>query len=1097
MKFTHTLSAGAAAIALATAFTTTAIPTPAFAQATTGALRGVVTGPDGSPVSGARIIVTDTTTGASATTTTGSGGAYSVRGLSVSGLYTVRVESGAYAGQSISDVRLVLGDTTTIPFQLSGTSTTDEIVVVATRSNTAQVASGPNATFSSTDLALLPAVNRDIKDIIKLDPRITIDEAFERGIRCVGSNERFNSLTVDGVRQNDDFGLNNNGFPTQRLPFPFDVVDQLAVEIAPVDVEYGGFTGCNINAVTKTGGNEFHGRLFLDYNFAGLHGDSLEDGTRSVNKPANDERSYGAVITGPIIKDRLFFTAAYEKFKGSDAHNTGPAGSGFTNEVNLDGRTVTQAEVDQITQIVNSVYGFDPLGIPTSSDVQDERFYIKLNGYITDDHRVELAYQDTFGDNVVPQNTSRNDGELGLASNWYRRSEDLEAYSARIFSDWTDNFSTELRVSYQDRITGQNSLNGTDFAQFEIETPSEGVVFLGPDNFRHGNRLEVNVWNIKAKAEYATGNHLFKVGYERDMFDVFNLFIPFSSGSVVFDSIADLQAQQPASIFYQNAGTNVKDDAAATFKRTLNTAYIQDDWTVNDQITIVAGLRYDWYSQPEAPEFNQLIVDRFGIPNNSTFDGLNLIQPRIGMDVDVNDRLSLSFGAGRFSGGDPSVWLSNSFSNTGLISGNEFSSDPAVIGGFDGFNIPQQLQDAVAAEAALGSGAVSIVDPNYKISSIWRFSVGAEYYADLSAIGLGDDWSLGADLLYTVQENPNIWQNLDLGQIGTAPDGRPIYDTQFGYGNSGVLLLTNSNHSPRTFVASAYFNKEWEINDRFRTSLYAGYAYTDAEDVNPATSSTQQSNFENVAAIDYNNPVVARGNYGVTHAMTARWDIAYEFIRDYETRLSFVGQLNSGKPYSYTFDTNGGSDAVAGGENLFGDSDDSERRSQLYVPTGFDDPLLDVASSVLAIGQGDAAVGTQQLTELFLFFEDSGLSQYAGGIAPRNAFESDWWGKVDLRFEQQLPGIPGILPDDRLRFIIDIDNLTNLINDDWGVYREVTFGGSGHNVAIVDAEISADGSQFIFNDVNVTNSDGSFRDPQSVISGVSTWEINFGIRYDF
>ena len=1062
MKLMKTLSAGAAAIAL-----TTALGSVAFAQSTTGGIRGTIVGPNGAPVSGATVTITNMNTGASRSIVTGGNGTYSARGLDVSGSYSVSVDSTQYVDETIDGIRLSVGDITSVPFQLDAGSG-DEIVVTASRSTVADVAAGPSSVFSANDLATLPALNRDIKDILRLDPRINIDESFERGIRCVGSNERFNSLTVDGVRQNDDFGLNNNGFPTQRLPFPFDVVEQLAVEIAPVDVEYGGFTGCNINAVTKSGGNEFSGRLFLDYNFASFHGDSLEGSP--VSQPDNDERSWGGVVTGPIIKDRLFFTAAYERFKGADTVNTGPAGSSFASQVD----EVTQDDLDQITSIMNSVYGFDPGTIPASSDVADERFYIKLNGYLSDQHRIELTYQDTFGDNVVPQNTSTGFGELSLSSNWYRRSEDLEVYSARLFSEWTDRLSTEVRVSYQDRVTGQDSLNGSDFAQFEIGTAGGGTVFVGPDPFRHANRLEVDVWNIKFKTEYDAGDHLLKAGYEADIYDVFNVFVPFSEGVAAFDSIADLQAQTPADIFYLNAGSNNSDDGAGEFSRTVHTFYAQDNWSPQSDLTVIAGLRFDWWSMSQAPEFNQIVVDRFGVPNNTTFDGLTLLQPRIGLEYAATDSLNISLGAGRFSGGDPSVWLSNSFSNTGLITGTAFSNDPLVIDGFDGVNIPAAMQASVTAGAAAGTGQTSLVDPNYKISSIWRFSAGAEYFADLSGIWLGDGWRFSADFLYTIQENPNIWQNLDLGVIGTAPDGRPIYNSQFGYGNGGVLMLTNSDLSPETIVLSGTMSKEWEW-DRFSGAFYAGYAYTDAEDVNPATSSTQQSNFENVAAIDYNNPIIARSNYGLEHAFTARFDLAYEFVDNLKTKLSIVGQLNSGKPFSYTFDTNGGSDAFAGGANLFGDSDDSERRSQLYVPSGLSDPLVDLSM-----------LSNQQVNELFAFFTNSGLDQYAGQIAPRNAFESDWWGKIDLRFEQEFRGFR---EGDRLRFIIDIDNFTNLLDDDWGIYRELTFGGSGHNAAIVESEIS--GGQFVFTDTNISAAD------QDRIFGVSVWEINFGLRYDF
>ncbi|HCX10206.1 MAG TPA: hypothetical protein DHU81_07630, partial [Hyphomonas sp.] len=86
----------------------------------------------------------------------------------------------------------------------------------------------------------------------------------------------FNSLTVDGIRMNDNFGLNSNGYPTERIPFSYDAIEQVAVELAPFDVQYGGFSACNINAVTKSGTNEFHGYLFGDYTNDGLRADSLE-----------------------------------------------------------------------------------------------------------------------------------------------------------------------------------------------------------------------------------------------------------------------------------------------------------------------------------------------------------------------------------------------------------------------------------------------------------------------------------------------------------------------------------------------------------------------------------------------------------------------------------------------------------------------------------------------------------------------------------------------------------------------------------------------------------------------------------------------------
>mgnify|MGYP001459607660 FL=1 len=121
--------------------------------------------------------------------------------------------------------------------------------------------------------------------------RIHLDISNADDVQCAGSSPRFNSLTVDGVRLNDGFGLNSNGYPTERMPFSYDAIEQVAVELAPFDVQYGGFSACNINAVTKGGTNEFHGGFFYDYTDDNFRGDSL-DGD-SVAVPAFERKRYG------------------------------------------------------------------------------------------------------------------------------------------------------------------------------------------------------------------------------------------------------------------------------------------------------------------------------------------------------------------------------------------------------------------------------------------------------------------------------------------------------------------------------------------------------------------------------------------------------------------------------------------------------------------------------------------------------------------------------------------------------------------------------------------------------------------------------------
>ena len=256
------------------AFALLTVSVASLAQVTTSDVRGMILAPDGSPAPGAVVRITDTRTGRSKVATTSDSGRFSIGDLSVGGPYTVTITS-QYAAQSVTDIFVELGETFDFSLTLTAESI-EEITVTAQMVDVVQTAVGPSSTFTFDDLQNLPAINRDIRDIVRVDPRVYIDEAFVDTVQCVGANPRFNSLTVDGIKLNDNFGLNSNGYPTQRMPFPYDAVQNVALELSPFDVQYGGFTACNINAVTRSGTNEFDGRVWMDYTDSDLKGDSLE-----------------------------------------------------------------------------------------------------------------------------------------------------------------------------------------------------------------------------------------------------------------------------------------------------------------------------------------------------------------------------------------------------------------------------------------------------------------------------------------------------------------------------------------------------------------------------------------------------------------------------------------------------------------------------------------------------------------------------------------------------------------------------------------------------------------------------------------------------
>ena len=413
-----------------------AIPIASNAQETSSSIAGVVTDVGGNPIADSVITVHNSESGVNRSTRSDAAGKFRLRNLPIGYNYDVSAASSGFGTETIEGLSVNLGKVASVNFALGADDgSIEEVVVTGTRPLATQVALGPSATFGLLELEAAPNINRNITDVLRADARIYVDES--RGsinaVQCGGKNPRFNSLTVDGVRMNDSFGLNSNGYPTERMPFSYDAISQVSVEMAPFDVQYGGFSACNINAVTKSGGNTFSGSAFYDYTDDSLRADSLEGDT--INTGSFTEKRYGVTIGGPIIKDKLFFFAAYEKLEGANLFDRGPIGSGAVNEV-----LVTQAELDEILSIARTNYLYDPGGIPDSMPHEDEKLLVRLDWNISDQQRLAFTYNFNDGENFTESDGDQN--EFEFSNHLYERGAELDSYAATLYSDWTDRFST-------------------------------------------------------------------------------------------------------------------------------------------------------------------------------------------------------------------------------------------------------------------------------------------------------------------------------------------------------------------------------------------------------------------------------------------------------------------------------------------------------------------------------------------------------------------------------------------------------------------------------------------------------------------------------
>ena len=1030
----------------------------ASAQVTSSAIRGQVLDTQGNPVSGVMVEVIHTPTGSRKTLTTSENGVFQSGGMTVGGPYEVKLQDGSsYKAQSISDLFLQLGKTSSIALQATAGGAQLEVIEVrGTVSMAGAFKKGPSSEFSENDISNTAAISRDLKSLLKRDSKIVVDTTVDGGpaLSVAGSNIRGNSLTVDGVKQNDDFGLNKNGYPGRRSPISLDAIEQISVNIAPFDVTYGDFQGGNINVVTKSGTNEFHGSAFYFRSDDSMLGDSSEG--QDLNIGEFEEDTYGFSLGGAIVEDKLFFFASYEKFESTSPYQ-------FSLD-NLDGnidanerRGVSQADFDRIAQVASDTWGYDIGGYNVPKEEEAENLLLKLDWYINDDHRASLTYQDNSGNTVRDFWAESFPGAAWATaeSNRYNQAETLKALSLQVFSDWSADLSTEFKLSNKKVTTAQDPLLGANFAQFLIGTPNGGSLYIGPDMFRHANALENDRFALKFKADYyLTDEHKLTAGWEHEELDIYNLFVFGSLGFTEFATIEDFENNLGFHVFQNSLDGNPL-NAVDEFQYDVDTFYIQDEWTTTDELTLTYGLRYTKYSNDDLPTLNENFVDRHGYSNQGNFDGLDLLEPRIGLTYTYDDDTVIRGGFGLFGGGGPNVWLSNSYGNDGVR-----KTFAGCFGGcFDGRNTPQDVLDFLAVGGFSGGNSdTNSIAPDFEINSVWKLNLGIERNQDLGVLGEG--WLLTADAIITQVKNAAIYRELNFDQVGTAPDGRPIYNEVFTFD----LSLENTNKGGGQVWSFSAAKNFYTDSGNFNFDM--GYTYQDATEVNPGNSFIAFEGYAMPAHSDFQSEVEFNSEYEVRHAITSNLTWNHELWGDNLTTVSLAYTGRSGRHFSHTMRSTTG---VFGGFPFAGFADWTGFGSQsLYIPTGTDDPLVSYAE------------GFDQAGFSAYINSDDCLAGNAGTISRRHACTSTWINRIDLRFKQEIK----ITGDQAIELILDLENVGNMLNDDWGRAESYVqpFNAPVVDVAIVDG-------QYVYS---------NFTQPEPNVAKVpSVWKVQLGLRYRF
>ena len=1062
-----------------------------FAQGvTTASLNGLVQDIDGNPLPGANVIALHVPSGTNYGASTRDNGLFNLPNLRVGGPYTVTVSYIGYNPQKEENIYLNLGQNFRMEITMESEAVTvGEVVVTAEQ----DAVLNSNRTGAATNIELdeiqdLPSIKRSIRDLIRLDPRSDGNYSFG------GKNWLFNNISLDGSYFNNPFGLDDPapGGQTNSEPVPYDAVDQVQVSIAPFDIRQGGFTGAGINTVTKSGTNQIRGSLYSFYRNQSFVGNKVS-GNDVIANPDLSFYQSGFSVSGPIIQNKMFIFINGEIERREDPGTNFTANKGGS--VVFGESRVSADVMDRIRTRMIQVYGYDPG--PYNNfihNTSNEKILIKVDYNINESNNLSIRYNRLDARRDLPPHPfvlsdggrGPNENSLPFKNSGYEINNRLNSFALELNSRG-GSFANRFFASYN-RFRDYRNPFSRPYPTIQIDVNGINYTTLGHEPFSIHNILDQDVWQVTDNFSYYLGNHVITVGSTFEYFSFFNSFnlfryglfmVPYQFGGTTFAGTADMSGLDeffahtdpldPDNFIDFNSFVGSGPYKGENIEVGQLSVYAQDEFIVSPVFNLTYGLRVDmpmYFTTPVDNPFSRglTLLDENDNPekvDQSKLPGVEpLFSPRVGFNWDVTGDRSTQVrgGTGIFTGRLPFVWIGNVISNPG--------NNPNLYP-----NVTKEIKtkdDAILQTSFDLNGMV----PDFKWPQVWNTDLAVDHMLPWNLLGT-------IEFIYGKDINSIYVRNADLVKpVRTLYDGRPYFGGTGSNelnpdGGAGVYVIDNSSEGYN-------YSLTVQLRKRFEFDLYASLAYTFLEAKNLMKSTEIASVLwqENPTQGDPNKPVLGYSEFGNRHRITSGATYTHEWSKNFATHVGmfievaegnrFAGAGGNRYSYIYADDVNG----------------DGYNNDLIYIPKSQSDsrliPYIDGSNNTVSVGEQWAALNS-------FIEQDDYLSQHRGEIAERFGAVNPWFFNLDLRLLQDFAFFSGNVRH-TFQLSVDILNLPNLLNSDWGVRKVAT---SSATIPLELAGFDANG-QPTFN--YKSNQKQTFVDDPGIYS---RWQIQVGLKYFF